>query len=253
MLERRKLAPNMDVSVIGLGTVKLGRNTGVKYPSPFDLPSDADAANLISQASELGINLIDTAPAYGLAEARLGQLLKGQRQHWILGSKVGEYYDGETSHFDFSYAGAQASVHQSLGRLQTDYLDYVLLHSDGNDTAVLQSGALQALQHAKAAGDIRAIGISSKTLHGAKLAIELDLDIIMITINPHHLDEVPAANEAGIQGKGVLVKKAMGSGHLSADESLPMVAQTPGVSAIIAGTLNPNHLRANVATLLTKD
>lgn len=252
MLERRPLTPDIEVSLLGLGTVKLGRNTGVKYPTPFELPGDKDAEALLATAKDLGINLLDTAPAYGLAEARLGQLLKGQRQDWVLGSKIGEDFDGD-SHFDFSAAGTHRSLTRSLKRLNTDYLDYCLIHSDGNDLDVLNSGAMETLAQAKQQGHVRAIGISSKTLTGAQKALALGLDIVMLTINPEHQDETPAALTAKTMKRGILVKKAMGSGHLPAEHALPMVAQTPGVSAIITGTLNPAHLRANAQVLSSKE
>lgn len=69
------------VSPLGLGTVKLGRDQGVKYPNGFTIPDDAAARALLDQARALGINLIDTAPAYGVSEQRLGPLLRGQRAH----------------------------------------------------------------------------------------------------------------------------------------------------------------------------
>jgi aryl-alcohol dehydrogenase-like predicted oxidoreductase len=56
------------VSQLGLGTVKFGRNQQVKYPSQFDLPSDDEIMTLLEIAQELGINFIDTAPAYGISE-----------------------------------------------------------------------------------------------------------------------------------------------------------------------------------------
>ena len=252
MLERRPLTPELSVSLLGLGTVKLGRNQGVKYPQGFELPSDRQVDELLHTAQELGINLIDTAPAYGLAEQRLGQRLPGPRNSWVLGTKVGERFDG-ASHFDFTSKGARQSLDNSLRLLNTDYLDYVLLHSDGDDLAVLNSGACEQLIAAKQAGWIRAVGISSKTLDGAEQALALGLDIVMLTINPEYPDEIPAAAQAAQLQRGVLVKKAMGSGHLSPEKSLPWVAGTPGVSAIIAGTLNPDHLRANARTLGYKD
>ncbi|MFK7914954.1 MAG: aldo/keto reductase, partial [Pseudomonadales bacterium] len=49
---------------------------------------------------------------------------------------------------------------------------------------------------------------------------------------------------------GVLIKKALGSGH-SGSDSLQKVAATAGVSSIVVGTLNAQHLRANVATVST--
>ena len=57
----------LQLSVLGLGTVKLGRNTDVKYPQDFELPSDEAILNLLEVAGSLGINYLDTAPAYGLS------------------------------------------------------------------------------------------------------------------------------------------------------------------------------------------
>ena len=54
-----------------MGTVKLGRNIGVKYPKKFVIPNDKEAIDLIYKAKDLGINLIDTAPSYGKGEAFL--------------------------------------------------------------------------------------------------------------------------------------------------------------------------------------
>jgi aryl-alcohol dehydrogenase-like predicted oxidoreductase len=91
----------MKVSALGLGTVKLGRDQGVKYPEGFTIPDDGQARALLAQARDLGINLIDTAPAYGNSEQRLGNLLRGQRDQWLICSKVGEEFDDGVSRFDF--------------------------------------------------------------------------------------------------------------------------------------------------------
>ena len=79
MQKRRIGQTDIEVSVLGLGTVKWGRNQGVKYPAPFQLPTDREIKDLLAVAREQEINLLDTAPAYGLAEQRLGELLQGQR------------------------------------------------------------------------------------------------------------------------------------------------------------------------------
>ena len=83
----------INVSPLGLGTVKLGRNEQVKYPNAFSIPDDQQAGELLELARDLGINLIDTAPAYGNSEQRLGALLKGQRHEWVICSKVGEEFE----------------------------------------------------------------------------------------------------------------------------------------------------------------
>ena len=90
----------IDVSPLGLGTVKIGRNEQVKYPQGFEIPEDADVRELLAQAWDLGINFIDTAPAYGSSERRLGQLLP-HADDWVIMTKVGEIFENGKSRFDF--------------------------------------------------------------------------------------------------------------------------------------------------------
>ncbi|MDQ2695316.1 MAG: aldo/keto reductase [Pseudomonadota bacterium] len=242
------------VSPLGLGTVKLGRNQGVRYPRPFALPSDRDAAALLELARSLGINLLDTAPAYGDSEARLGRLLPGRREDWVIATKVGEEFDGGASRFDFSAAAVRASVERSLGRLRSDWLDIVLIHSDGNDLEILHAtGALEALRELQSRGWVRAVGMSTKTLAGGLAAVAA-CDLVMVTLNPLHREELPVIAAARAAGKGVLIKKGLASGHLHRLEgadpvaaALGMIFAQPGVGSVIVGTLDPDHLRANIA------
>ena len=115
------------VSALGLGTVKLGRDQGVKYPEGFQIPDDRAASALLDQALGLGINLIDTAPAYGISEERLGDLLQHQRDNWVICSKVGEEFTDGQSHYDFSPEHTVYSVERSLARLRTDFIDIVFV------------------------------------------------------------------------------------------------------------------------------
>lgn len=239
----------MEVSLLGLGTVKLGRNQQLKYPQPFTLPDDKAAAALLNRARELGVNLLDTAPAYGTSEERLGELLRGRRQDWLICTKVGEEFENGTSRFDFTPEHVQQSIKRSLQRLHTDYLDVVLIHSDGNDVEIVSEfGTLGALQDLKQRGYIRAVGLSHKTVAGAERALELDCDVIMATLNPDATDEAAVIANAGRQRCGVLIKKALASGQGGPD-SLAWVAAQPGVSSIVTGTIDPEHLAANAAAL----
>ncbi len=244
------------VSSLGLGTVKLGRNQGVKYPEGFELPTDFEAAAILNLASSLGINLIDTAPAYGTSEERLGSLLKGQRDRWILCSKVGEEFQQGASHYDFSPDHIRKSVERSLQRLQTDYLDLVLVHSDGNDLEIIrQHGALNTLADLKREGLIRATGMSTKTVVGGIEALQHS-DVVMVTYNLNERGEEKVLDEALRLEKGALIKKALASGHLCLQpgedpvtESFRFVFSHPGVTSAIVGTINPLHLKANVDAL----
>ncbi|MDY6982244.1 MAG: aldo/keto reductase [Pseudomonadota bacterium] len=240
------------VSALGLGTVKFGRNEQVKYPTAFTLPDDKAVRALLAQARELGLNLLDTAPAYGTSEERLGQLLQNRRD-WVIVTKTGEEFRNGASHFDFSAAHTRASIERSLRRLNTDYLDIVLIHSDGNDEAILDDGACVAkLQDLKREGLVRAVGMSTKTLAGGLRAVR-ELDVAMLTFNLQQQDDLPAIALAHELGKGVLIKKGLMSGHLQANggdplrASMELVLHTKGVHSLIAGTINPAHLAANVA------
>jgi aryl-alcohol dehydrogenase-like predicted oxidoreductase len=250
-MEMRPLgSTGITVSLLGLGTVKIGRNEGVKYPRGFDLPDDASVIALLEQVRALGITLIDTAPAYGRSEERLGQLLPGSRSDWVIATKAGEWFEDGRSRFDFSAPAIIASVETSLRRLRTDYLDVVLLHSDGVDEAGDRFlSAAEALDGLKRRGLIRASGFSGKTPDGARRMLDC-VDVMMLTYNPGYTGDLPVIAEAAAAGKGVLIKKALASGH-AADPALAlrMAAAIAGVSSIVVGTLSPANLRANAMAL----
>ncbi len=241
------------VSPLGLGTVKLGRNQGVKYPSGFELPDDQTALNLLALARDLGINLLDTAPAYGISEQRLGRLLQGQRQHWVIVSKVGEEFEQGHSHFDFSARHTRQSVERSLQRLNTDYLDAVLVHSDGNDLQVLREEEVYAaLAQLKQEGKIGQFGFSGKTVEGGLLALEQG-DCAMVTYNLNEQEEKPVLDYAHKHGKAILIKKALASGHICLKPGIDPVRASfelifghPGTTSAVIGTINPQHLQDNV-------
>jgi aryl-alcohol dehydrogenase-like predicted oxidoreductase len=241
------------VSPLGLGTVKIGRNRQVKYPGAFSIPDDRSVVELLALARDLGINLLDTAPAYGTSEARLGKLLPGPRDAWVIVSKVGESFQDERSSFDFSAAATRQSVERTLRRFGTDYLDAVLIHSDGDDLRILdREPVLASLERLKERGLIRAYGISGKTLEGGLRGVEL-CDLVMVTLNPAHRGELPVVRAAKAAGKGVLVKKGLQSGHVAGtrgvEAALRFVFAQQGVSSVVVGTIDPDHLRQNAAAV----
>ena len=242
----------LDVPLISLGTVKIGRNQGVKYPTRFELPDDRQVIQLLETAKELGVDLIDTAPAYGTSEERLGQLLPGSRDQWMICSKAGEYFDargGGQSSFSFKGTDIQLSVEASLKKLRTDYLDIVLIHSDGNDTRILnETDAVETLQRLKDRGDIRAVGFSGKTVDGGLQALT-ECDVLMVALNLDDDSQLPVIEQARRLNKGILLKKALASGHADAAGSLRHVLAVPGVHSAVVGTLSPDHLRQNVGYL----
>ncbi|MCK4834449.1 MAG: aldo/keto reductase, partial [Gammaproteobacteria bacterium] len=180
MLKRALGSTGIDVSILGLGTVKIGRNQQVKYPEGFELPDDKTVIELFELAQSLGINFIDTAPAYGSSEQRLGELLP-DRHDWVIVTKVGEIFENAQSRFDFSFEHTVESVEQSLRKLKRDVIDVVLVHSDGDDMRIIRDEPVfEALEKLKDKGLIKAYGMSSKTVEGGRWVVE-NCDVVMAT------------------------------------------------------------------------
>ncbi len=234
---------------VGFGAFKIGRNQATKYGVAYDLPDDAACEALLEAVLEMGIDLIDTAPAYGSSEDRIGRLLAGRRDEFILSTKVGETFENGVGRFDFSAPAIDESVTRSLRRLRTDRLDLVFVHSDGEDVAIVDRGeTLETLARRRTAGDLRFVGFSGKTTEGHLRAIATGLvDCLMIEY--HALDEsqrevIEQADAAGI---GVVVKKGLASGRLDPATAIPHCLRPDGVASVVIGSLTAAHLRDNLA------
>lgn len=239
----------LSVSVLGLGTVKWGRTLGLKYPTPVTLPDDDELNRLLRVARDHGMNLIDTAPAYGIAEERIGRLID-DRESWVIATKFGEQFTEGVSRFDFSSRALRESLDASLRRLRTDRVDLLLVHSDGQVEHRFPHDLIEALMKERDAGRVRAIGISSKTKEGGFAALDW-ADVLMVTLNPEYREEVELIREASRRGVGILVKKALLSGHgggtarPSIRECLATSLLEPGVSSIVIGSVSSTNVENN--------
>lgn len=251
---QKKINNNIIISKLGLGTVKFGRNTGVKYPKSFELPTDSEILELLELALELGINTIDTAPAYGSSQDRLGKLLnmqKDKREKLTIISKAGEDFRNNQSHYDFSASNISKSLDNTLKTLNTNYLDIFLIHSDGNDLEIAKNDKLwQLLEKRKQQGDIKSFGVSSKTKIGGLECLKRS-DIAMIELND---DYTELLNFAEKNNKNIILKKIFNSGHLensfSIIDALKKSFKHPAIDSAIIGTINKNHLKENITQTL---
>ncbi|MBC7819471.1 MAG: aldo/keto reductase [Planctomycetaceae bacterium] len=235
------------VTPLGFGAFKIGRNEKVKYPQPYDLPDDAAAERLLNGVLDAGIHLIDSAPAYGISEERIGKFLASRRNEFVLSTKVGERFVNGESSFDFTAAGVRASVAESLRRLRTEMLDMVFVHSNGDDLAIQQqTEVVPTLQKMKHAGYIRAIGFSGKTPAGAEAALEW-ADVVMVEYHLHDTSHADVIASAASRGVGVVVKKGLSSGHLPPADAIRFVLFNPHVASVIVGGLSLEHLQSNIA------
>jgi aryl-alcohol dehydrogenase-like predicted oxidoreductase len=246
MVHRRLGRSGLTVSPLGYGAFKIGRNVGIKYPAAYDLPDERAAARLLNAVLDLGINYLDTAPAYGLSEQRIGRALAGRRGEYVVSTKVGETFTDGRSAYDFSAAAVRASVQRSLRQLGTDALDLVFIHSGGDDLAILeQTDAVPTLEALRAGGLVRAIGLSAKSVEGARAALAW-ADAVMVE---YHLDDpsaAPVIAEAAAANVGVVVKKGLAAGRLDPAASVRFALGTPGVGSLVVSSLSLEHLRENI-------
>jgi aryl-alcohol dehydrogenase-like predicted oxidoreductase len=257
-MEQRPFArTGRSVSVLGLGTVKFGRNQKIKYPGGdgFALPTDREIEALLDLCLENGMTLLDTAPAYGTSEERLGKLLGARRGKFFVVTKTGEEFENNESQYIFTAAHTVASVERSLKRLKAERLDCVLVHSNRDDVRVInETPVLETLARLKQEGKIASFGVSTYTVAGGKLAADL-CDAVMVSYNRNYLDEKPVIDYAREKGRAVLVKKGLASGHIGeigdVGDNIRFVANTPGVTALTFGSLSPRNILSNINALRT--
>lgn len=234
------------VSPISFGAFKIGRNQKIKYAQGYALPSEQEAGRLLNGVLDLGINLIDTAPAYGVSEERIGRHVAGRRGEYLLSSKVGETFENGVSTYDFSAESVRRSVERSLTRLKTEALDFLFIHSNGRDLEILDNGELvPALEALRGEGKARFIGLSARTIEGARHALDWG-DALMLEYHPQDTSHSAVIEEAGRRGVAVLVKKPLASGKLPPEEAIPFCLKPPAVASLVIGALNLKHIEQNL-------
>ena len=163
----------LTVSALSLGASSLG--------SVFRPVDEAEGIRAVQTAIDLGINLIDVSPYYGLtkAETVLGKALKEiPRDKYYLATKVGRY---GADLFDFSAARVTASVHESLARLNVDYVDIIQCHDiEFGDLDQVVNETLPALRQLQERGKVRLVGVTGLPLKIFRYVLErAELDTIL--------------------------------------------------------------------------
>jgi len=158
-MEQRELGDSgLFSSAIGFGTWEMSTTT-------YGHIDVGEAADAVSAAIDHGITLFDTAEVYGpyISEELLAKALGNKRKDIVLVSKVGFAYDedgknlGRNSQYDHVIERAEGC----LRRLDTDYLDLLLIHWPDHDTPF--EDPIKALEQLKQDGKIRHYGVSNFT------------------------------------------------------------------------------------------
>lgn len=154
MLYREFGKTDWNVSTIGMGTWNIGNQWG-----EID---EATALATVRSAFDNGVNLFDTAEAYGipqgLSEERLGKALQGIRDRTYIVTKIGSWGRRTNEGLPKNVDTIRLCLQASLFRLKTDWADAVLCHEgDIEDPTVY----LEAFEGLKQQGYLRAYGIST--------------------------------------------------------------------------------------------
>lgn len=215
---RRLGRTDMRVSVIGLGTYQFGGRWGKAF-------TKKEASEIIATAKDHGINLLDTAPCYGmnhLSETLVGHAIASSRSHWILATKFGHEKISPTQNRQaWSAAEVRQQLEASLRALGTDYIDLYQFHSGSNE-AFDNEELWEMLNKQKQAGKIRHLGISvsrqSKEWreYQTRKASGVGASAIQVKYNRIERDaEHEILPECLAQDLGVLARVPLASGLLS--------------------------------------
>lgn len=153
------------VSLLGFGMMRLPSKSGKSAREGEDEEIDQEMVNkMVDYALEHGVNYFDTSPAYckGFSERATGIALKRHpRNKYFIATKLSNFAPESQTR-----ENSIAMYHNSLKELQTDYIDYLLLHGIGMggmedyERRYVNNGVLDFLLQERKAGRIRNLGFS---------------------------------------------------------------------------------------------
>jgi len=248
----------IQLSPIGFGAYQIGHKMVEKYASfGKPLPSDSEAESLLHGVLDLGITLIDTAPAYGCSEERIGKYLNERRDEYNLCTKVGELNVDGKSTFDFTSQGMRRSVEQSLRLLKTECLDALLIHAPPDDLSILQhSDAVEMMHLFRDEGKTKTIGFSGNSIEAQEEALSWS-DIMMVEYSKANETNEPIIRKADEKGVVVLIKKALNSGHLPGSIAIEFLSKKSHLRNMlhctVIGSSTLGRMRENVETFKVQE
>jgi aryl-alcohol dehydrogenase-like predicted oxidoreductase len=184
---------------------------------------DISGVNLVREAIKNGINFFDTAPNYGLgtSERVIGEGIKGKRDDVYINTKFGHHVDDTR---DFDALKIKKSIEGSLVRLQTNYLDSVLLHNPDMDILKGKQQHFEVLESLKEEGKIRAYGVSIDTLSEFEIALDIpNIDVVEIMFNMIHQEPKFLFEKAKEKNILLIIKIPFDSGWLTGKYHLDTV------------------------------
>ena len=290
------LKSGLQIPEFGIGTSPFG--------GLFASVSESAVADVISTSMELGLNYFDTAPHYGMgsAEVRLGRNINHlPRSSFVVSTKVGRLivpsekaddpgWENSTAAveriFDFSAAGIERSLLESLERLKMESVEMVFIHDPDGAADQAISEAYPVLERLRAEDIVKTIGIGITSNEiPTRFINETDIDVVLIALKYTLLDQsaatelLPTALKKGVSviaggvfNSGILTNPKAGAtfnyepaspevlaraqkiekffldrGVSLAQAALQFPMQHPAISAILVGCRSADEVTTNVA------
>lgn len=223
MRKRRLGRGGPELTVLGVGTWAFG---GEGWAGSWGPQSRAESIATLRAALDLGVNWIDTAPAYGLgrAEAIVGEALAGTVHDVLVATKCGERIGAEGTYKSGRAAGITADCEASLRRLRREVIDLYQLHHPPPDVPIEEAWA--AMAGLVSAGKVRYLGLCNCGLDELNRCLRIrHVDSYQGPYSPLRrkleLEVLPFCLDAGI---GVLTFGSVGHGFLSGSFSRDRLA-----------------------------
>jgi len=207
---------NLKVSEIGFGGAQVGIPNYMETWDPRGEREQQTILDALNRALDLGLNYLDTAPAYGegTSEEVLGRIVAERRDEIVLATKL----------TDYDRDSVMQSAEESLRRLQTDVIDVLQFHGGDYEKddldSIFDGGGLEALQKLRDQGKIRFLGFTAERPSGgvSTLIATGAFDVMQIRYNFTYQGACDFINPCGVmreaedQNMGIVIMRPMTSG-----------------------------------------
>ena len=271
----------VEVTTLGYGAMELrGAPRGREI-------SEEDAGKILNSVLDQGITFVDTSIDYGISEERIGRHISHRRNEYFLASKCGclvgwQPKAGEDRGGPHVYTRENivAGVEQSLRRLKTDHLDLLQVHMTPSKQMLEENGTIETMKDLQKQGKIRFLGMSG-TLPNINDHIAMGVfDEFQIPYSCSQREHEEVISKAAKAGAGIVIRGGAARGAPSSDNQraqtrnpelksvfeqanlddlfdeggamefvLRFTATHPDMTTNIVGTINPEHLKANIAAV----
>ncbi len=271
-MEKRKFGrTGYEITALGFGGMEL------------QYLDETSAVRLLNEALDQGINYVDTSPEYAMSEYYIGKAIAGRRHEYVLATKCGDNMTGRGPKYSFDKETIMSNIDESLRLMKTDHVDILQLH--GVIPADFPYGkweeTMEVLEEIRRQGKALHLGLTvcnkGPGMYGfpagygyhsiLPFAKDPRIEVIQLVyggltrLSENVIKEASDRYGTGIVARGILkryddsypAKLACAKltdlcedGENENDFLVRYAVSHPGLTCVLAGTKNIDHLKRNV-------